>query len=98
MNRRTITLILLVTLLAVGIAQAQDDGPRVLRANFAWPTFIDPHVGSDFSSSISITNLYDTLIFPNPAGGADPWVAESWEASEDGLTYTFPLALGRALP
>ena len=94
MNRRTITLILLVTLLAVGIAQAQDDGPRVLRANFAWPTFIDPHVGSDFSSSISITNLYDTLIFPNPAGGADPWVAESWEASEDGLAYTFHLRSG----
>ncbi|MCY4008665.1 MAG: ABC transporter substrate-binding protein [Anaerolineaceae bacterium] len=97
MNQRSIILFLLILMLAVGVTQAQDDGIRRLRANFAWPTFIDPHVGSDFSSSISITNLYDTLIFPNPAGGstsADPWVAESWEISDDGLTYTFHLRSG----
>jgi peptide/nickel transport system substrate-binding protein len=58
---------------------------------FSWPTFIDPAVGNDFSSSASLINLYDTLVFPNAAGGVDPWVAESWEVSEDGLTYTFQL-------
>ena len=93
MHKRTIILLLLITLLTIGMGQAQD-GIRRLRANFAWPTFIDPHVGSDFSSSISITNLYDTLIFPDPAGGVNPWVAESWDIAEDGLTYTFHLRSG----
>ena len=94
MNKRSVILFLLIAILAIGIAQAQDEGIRRLRANFAWPTFIDPHVGSDFSSSISITNLYDTLIFPNPAGGVLPWVANSWDVSDDGLTYTFHLQSG----
>ena len=94
MNKRSVIFFLLIAILAIGIAQAQDEGIRRLRANFAWPTFIDPHVGSDFSSSISITNLYDTLIFPNPAGGVLPWVADSWDVSDDGLTYTFHLQSG----
>ncbi len=65
-----------------------------LRVTFSWPTFIDPAVGNDFSSSASLINLYDTLIFPNAEGGVDPWLAESWEVSEDGTTYTFKLREG----
>lgn len=94
MNKRSVILFLLIAILAIGVTQAQEDGIRRLRANFAWPTFIDPHVGSDFSSSISITNIYDTLIFPNPAGGVLPWVAHSWDVSDDGLIYTFHLQTG----
>ncbi|MDE0608743.1 MAG: ABC transporter substrate-binding protein [Anaerolineaceae bacterium] len=92
--KRVILLCLVMLLLISATTMAQDDGLRRLRANFAWPTYIDPHVGSDFSSSISITNIYDTLIFPDPAGGsttAEPWVAQSWDISDDGLTYTFHL-------
>jgi peptide/nickel transport system substrate-binding protein len=67
---------------------------RVLRATFSWPTYIDPAVGSDFSSTSSLCNLYDSLVFPNTAGGVDPQVAESWETSDDGLTWTFHLKKG----
>jgi peptide/nickel transport system substrate-binding protein len=67
---------------------------RLLRATFAWPTYIDPAVGSDFSSTSSLVNLYDTLVFPNTKGGVDPWVAESWDVSDDGLTWTFHLKNG----
>lgn len=67
---------------------------RVLRVSFSWPTFVDPAVGSDFSSSTALANVYDTLIFPNAEGGVDPWLAESWEASDDGLTWTFKLKQG----
>jgi peptide/nickel transport system substrate-binding protein len=66
----------------------------VLRVTFSWPTFIDPAVGSDYSSSTSLANIYDTLVFPNAKGGVDPWLAESWEVSDDGLTYTFKLREG----
>ncbi len=64
---------------------------RQLRVSFSWPTFIDPAVGSDFSSGSALVNLYDTLVFPNPDGTISPWLAESWETSDDGLTWTFHL-------
>ncbi len=74
--------------------EAMAEEPRVLRVTFAWPTAIDPAVGSDFSSSTALANLYDTLVFPNTAGGVDPWLAKSWTASDDGLTWTFKLKQG----
>ncbi len=64
---------------------------RVLRISFSWPNRIDPAVGNDYASSTSLANLYDSLIFPNAKGGVDPWVAESWKVSDDGLTFTFAL-------
>jgi peptide/nickel transport system substrate-binding protein len=67
---------------------------RLFRATFAWPTYIDPAVGSDFSSTSSLVNLYDTLVFPNTEGGVDPCLAESWDVSDDGLTWTFHLKEG----
>lgn len=69
------------------------DGPResILRASFSWPNFIDPAVGNDFSSSTSIANLYDSLVFPNADGTVSPWLATGWEASDDGLTWTVTL-------
>jgi peptide/nickel transport system substrate-binding protein len=67
---------------------------RMLRVTFSWPTYIDPAVGSDFSSSSSLCNLYDTLVFPTTEGGVVPHVAESWETSADGLTWTFHLKQG----
>ena len=68
-----------------------EEGQRVLRVSFSWPTFVDPALGSDFSSSTALANVYDTLVFPTPDGGVEPWLAESWEASDDGLTWTFKL-------
>lgn len=65
-----------------------------LRVSFSWPTFIDPVVGSDFSSSTALANLYDSLVFPVADGGVEPWLAESWETSDDGLTWTFKLREG----
>jgi peptide/nickel transport system substrate-binding protein len=75
-------------------APAPAGGERVLRVSFSWPTFVDPALGSDFSSSTALANLYDTLIFPTAEGGVVPWLAESWETSEDGLTWTFKLKQG----
>lgn len=70
------------------------DLKRELRATFAWPTYLDPAVGSDFSSSSSFVNLYDTLIYPTSTGDIVPHLAESWDASADGMTWTFYLKKG----
>ena len=71
-----------------------EKSPVALRVTFAWPTYIDPAVGNDFSSSAALVNLYDSLVFPVKDGGVIPWLAESWDTSEDGLTWTFKLRQG----
>lgn len=75
---------------SVALAQSQ----KIVRFTEAWPTYLDPAVGNDFSSSVSLANLYDTLIFPTYDGEIVPHLATSWEVSEDHLTYTFHLRQG----
>lgn len=85
--------IVAVLLLVSSVVSAQD-APKKLRITFSWPDYIDPAVGNDFAGSTSLVNLYDTLVFPLAGGGIDPWLAESWDVSDDGLTYTFHLHQG----
>ena len=77
-----------------GSENAIAETKRELRITFSWPTYIDPAVGSDFSSSSSFVNLYDTLVYPTPDGSSKPHLAERWETSDDGLTWTFYLQHG----
>ncbi len=70
------------------------DSAKIVRFTEAWPTYIDPAIAADFSSSVSVANLYDTLVFPTYDGEVVPHLAESWEVSEDGLTYIFHLRRG----
>jgi len=70
------------------------EAKRELRVSFSWPTYIDPAVGSDFSSSSSFVNLYDSLVYPTPSGAAKPSVATKWESSPDGMVWTFYLRKG----
>ena len=91
--KKLILLSLVLMLIASGITLAQDDVNR-LRITFSWPTMIDPAVGDDFSSSHALANIYDTLVFPNADGGVDPYLATSWDVSDDGLVYTFNLREG----
>ena len=91
--KKLIVLSLVLMLVASGATLAQDD-ERQLRITFSWPTWIDPAVGDDFSSSHALANIYDTMVFPNVAGGVDPHLAESWGVSDDGLVYTFQLRQG----
>ncbi len=90
MRRGTVFALSVLALVAFGLA-AWAGGERVLRITFAWPTYIDPAVGSDFSSSSAFVNLYDTLVYPDVNGDPQPHVATHWEVSEDGTVWTFYL-------
>jgi len=86
-----ISLCVVGILVSLGVAGAAE---RNLRTNWSWPTYIDPAVGSDFSSSTALVNLYDTLVYPDMKGNAQPHVAKSWDTSADALTWTFHLRKG----
>lgn len=59
------------------------------------PSGLDPHMVTDRAAGIAIENLYNTLFtYTEKYGEAAPSLAESYEVSEDGLTYTLHLQEG----
>ena len=55
------------------------------------PSGIDPHVDASSELGIPLTSVYDTLVFQDLDGTFVPGLAERWEMSPDGKTYTFYL-------
>ncbi len=55
------------------------------------PSGIDPHVNASSELGIALTGVYDTLVWQDLDGSFVPGLADSWEVSDDGLTYTFHL-------
>ncbi|MGZ9811660.1 peptide ABC transporter substrate-binding protein [Pseudoroseicyclus sp. H15] len=51
----------------------------------------DPGLTSETFAAPIIGNTFEGLVRFNEAGEIEPAMAESWEVSEDGLTYTFHL-------
>lgn len=84
----------LAAMQSVNKQQQPQKNATILRVGFAWPTYIDPAIGSDYSSSTALVNLYDPLIFPTTQGTLKPWVAESWNVSTDGRIWTFHIRQG----
>lgn len=64
----------------------------LLRSLSADPVELDPHVISGLPEINVVTALFEGLVAEHPETLAPvPGVAESWEISPDGLTYTFRL-------
>lgn len=55
------------------------------------PDQLDPHRTSSYFSFQVLENVYDTLVEPDENLEMQPSLAESWELSEDQLTWTFAL-------
>ncbi len=78
--------------------EAMDDGlPNVLKvASTANVTTWDP-IKSFSTEALYLANFYESLLRVNPPDADEPFtpmLAESWEVSEDGLTWTFNLREG----
>ncbi len=77
---------------------AQSEGPRyggTLRAGMQTdPVGLDPHLSTATATRNMMENVYETLVVVSPQLRILPGLAESWKASDDGLTWTFALRGG----
>lgn len=86
--RGAIFVLIVVFTLVLNLALAQE---LTLAASTQAET-LDPQTTAATSSFQSTKSLYDTLVEVDPQGEIIPALAESWEISGDGLTWTFRLA------
>lgn len=68
-------------------------GATVLRGTCTTtPETVDPARGTGENDLMIYVNVYECLVAPSAADGSpEPQLAESWTASDDGLSYTFKL-------
>ena len=97
---RALAFVVLVGLLVAGVLQpsAAQTGPRyggTLRAGMQTdPVGLDPHLTTATATRNMMENVYDTLVMVSSEGRYVPGLAESWETSADGLTWTFQIRRG----
>lgn len=86
-NKGAIGIFTLIFTLVINLTLAQD----LTIAASAQPETLDPQITAATSSFQSTKSIYDTLVEVNREGEIVPALAESWEISDDGLTWTFYL-------
>ena len=85
---------LLLLLAGCGGAAATVPADTLVRINEDEVKSLDPHKISDLTSIRVAGDLYEGLTRPRGDGGVEPGLAERWQASPDGLTWTFTLRPG----
>jgi len=90
----SLVLVIGVCLGWTNLGEGAKGATAILRWTIDWPNRIDPAYAYCFSDLQSVVNLYSPLVYPKPEGGVEPHVAQNWERSEDGLTWTFHLRPG----
>ncbi len=87
--------VLFLLICGLGLALAQPKYGGVLRAGMQTdPVGLDPHTSQATATRNMLENTYDTLVMLNENLEIVPDLAESWETSDDGLTWTFHLRQG----
>jgi len=66
-------------------------GGSVTRALTTEPSGLDPHGPPGSGQNIVLPYLFDTLIYRDAENNYHPFLAESWEVTDDGQTITFQL-------
>lgn len=96
MRRGIVTLLTISLLLAIVVGLGAEERESVLRvAWFSEPKTLDPVGPSDNPSLWALHNVHDCLVrVSDDSTSIEPDLAESWEVSDDNLTYTFHLREG----
>ncbi len=84
-----------VALALTGPSVAQTPPGVLVVGQIAEPRSLDPHAVTAVNDFRILMNVYDGLVrYADGTLEVEPALAESWEISEDGLTYTFALREG----
>jgi peptide/nickel transport system substrate-binding protein len=87
-----LALVLLATASAAAAFERVGDKKILVFAGRQEVPTIDPSIKYDWSIRMMQQSLYDALVkYVGPAGEIVPWLAEKWESSADGKTWTFRL-------
>ena len=94
--RRVLAALAAACALAIAPAAFAQTPPNVIVVGqIAEPQSLDPHAVTAVNDFRILVNVYDGLVrFADGSLEVEPSLAESWEISEDGLTYTFRLREG----
>ncbi len=88
--KRHLLLLAVISVLAVSCGKPPSGGSLVYGLTLT-PSGIDPHIDASSELGIPLTSVYDPLVWLTPDGRFVAGLAEEWEISDDGLTYTFYL-------
>jgi peptide/nickel transport system substrate-binding protein len=75
-------------------AQEPAPGGTLVLVMEADPEILDPHKSTALLASRVVQFMHDALVSKGFDGTIQPGLADGWEISEDGLTYTFTLKTG----
>lgn len=88
------TLVATLIALALALSWSHASAQTVTLAMGAQPETLDPHKTAATSSFRVTKSIYDGLVEPDREGEIVGGLAEAWDISEDGLTWTFTLREG----
>lgn len=74
--------------------EPQTGGTLIYASGDAEPDCLDPHYGGNYPQGLISTQYLETLFTKDDDGQTIPWLAETSEVSEDGLTHTISLTEG----
>ena len=97
MGYRIVCSLMLSLALAVGLGVPPDAaaaGKDFVIGYLGDATSLNPVIATDGQSYIAEWPIFDSLVELDEKLGVKPLLAESWEVSRDGLTYTFKLKKG----
>ena len=94
MRRFKIGVLLLLLAASGAFAATAPYGGQIVIAYYDEPTSLNPLVSTSGSAAIIESAFTNGLVKQNESGGVEPDLAESWDVSRDGLTWTFHLRKG----
>ena len=91
MSKRLLSLFLVLVAVIGLCACGSGDGDVIIMPISDDPLCLDPQVADSTEAKLLIANCFEGLVRLDKDNKTVPGVAESWDVSSDGLTYTFHL-------